>query len=537
VVELSSRSLLIVTFGPPSGPPSYAKCTNSKTVVVDDLDSEPSLTPIETPTSSTCVGDGSLGIPSITYLLRLSPTRALLAHGDPDSGQETADDGVYLLDDLGGENRVTSLPTGTGSNLNPWNSRLSDDSALVVSSEAPLLLTDLGGTNQMTSLAPWNLWGPWVPLGPQTFIDAGNPPSFVRVEGASVVDVQPLVTPETGEIVALSPTTALIGRYLVSDLGGSNAVATLPSASAWVRLTAKRVLGVDPGGGALVMVDDLGGSNRVVHLPVAGITGAPIALGPAAAAVATTTGVALLRGLGTSNEVTIVPIASVNPFLLALGHRALVAPVHGPGGDQEDVMALIRTRAEHPRTRRIPMPGIAELAGYVALAALGDGRFVFADWGYPIPLGTTLRIFGGVRDGVRFAPRRLEIRPRVGGGSLLRATARLVLPDPSELGVWHLTIRIGGTSQTLSPADLARTPRGYAYSDPTGAHGVLRGLDYDSASGRVSIEGVDTGTQAAESDPERLLLSFESPAFYAAEFAKGVRSARGISFRARRSRP
>lgn len=80
-------------------------------LLVENLDGEPTLTPVPLPEGVRAIGD-EIGLGTTSWV-RLSATRVLAAHSGPDGESGTGDEGVLLLDDLGGANTVQAIPLGT----------------------------------------------------------------------------------------------------------------------------------------------------------------------------------------------------------------------------------------------------------------------------------------------------------------------------------------------------------------------------------------------------------------------------------------
>jgi hypothetical protein len=88
----------------------------------------------------------------------LDATRAMVVGAGPDGADETVDDGVYLLDDLGGANAVTFIPVasilgnggGAPTMLNPdlvVLSVLGGDRTAATADDLVVIISDIGGSN------------------------------------------------------------------------------------------------------------------------------------------------------------------------------------------------------------------------------------------------------------------------------------------------------------------------------------------------------------------------------------------------------
>ena len=101
---LSATSLLLPSNGPDDPePPADRACEMA--LLIEGLDRDARVTPLATPSGNPCRG-----------VVRLSPTRALLR----------TDERIYLLDDLGGSNRVLPIEVAAGFGEGV---RLDDDAA------------------------------------------------------------------------------------------------------------------------------------------------------------------------------------------------------------------------------------------------------------------------------------------------------------------------------------------------------------------------------------------------------------------------
>jgi len=345
--------------------------------LVEDLDATPRVTPLALPHATI---QPDLGYPF--RWTRMSATRVLVAQTGEDEAWGSEDDGVYLLDDLGGANRITRIALGPS----PGELvRLDDATAAVVvglSSGATgtgrlLLLADVGSRNRVIAVGdcggdhnpPYALSSRSLlvskPDGEEGSASQGGR-YFVSLDDPEMelVELPPL--PFAGAPLSLSPTSFLaLSRgadglrsaddvvYLVRDLGGSNERVTLPAPYAdevIARLSPERAILRSSGdswayGDAddrVLLLDDLGGTPTVTAIPLPQMKDwiVPVGLGPDLAAVVTKgsdapsgpdDAVVILSGLGTTNEVTPVAVGPLSNWYSSLPPH-LSQPLRlGPG--------------------------------------------------------------------------------------------------------------------------------------------------------------------------------------------------------------
>jgi hypothetical protein len=324
----------------------YAGCPaqggeGAELLLVEDLDGTPRVTSLAVPLAR-----------DIRWWTRMSATRVLLLQKGEDQIDGTADDGFYLLDDLGGSNRITAFavaPLG-----GPY--RLDDDTAAFSAEGQLLILSDLGGRNSVT---PVPGAGELVLVLSSRSLLVGNPGSdglyFLSLDDP---ELRPVALPPVPfccrSLLRLSPTSVMgVSRldpngpqdddvvYLLRDLGGTNQRTVLPapySGAALTPLSADRVLLQSSGttfrygdtdDQVLLFdhLDDLDADPTVTAIPVPRIKEAigPVVLGPQLAVVVTSgsdaggearsgpeDGVAVLSGLGTLNDVTQVVLGPLS---------------------------------------------------------------------------------------------------------------------------------------------------------------------------------------------------------------------------------
>ena len=124
---------------------------SSELLLVQRIDRMPKITSLGVRSGKLFMTYGELAI--APKLVRLSATRALLVHPGADGTWDTGDEGVHLLDDLGGSSRVTSLELGRVTI--PRLARLDHRTALATVDDPPkglVLLSQLGEENGVTPL-------------------------------------------------------------------------------------------------------------------------------------------------------------------------------------------------------------------------------------------------------------------------------------------------------------------------------------------------------------------------------------------------
>ena len=621
VLPLTTTSVLIRTWGPHWSFPS--SCEEGVVQLVERLDGVAKITPISTSVGAAC---GSVN--GNQHLLRLSATRALMSQFGPDRMECTNDDGVFLLDDLGGANSV--VPISLGVICQPYMARLTDDTAAVTVGrfgEQTALISGLGVTNEISWLPPS---GPITVLAPDRLLlsSAEDSLTFVQLSAAGVEET-PLDTPKrTGEIIVLDPTSVLVGglgedgqansaddvAFVFRDLGPSHERLELrtPYFSQTVRLSPTRVLvssngpdgEVTSSDDQILLLDQLDEAPTLTPLEVPWLMPYTlVALGPdLAVAAARGSGpprwdeLVVLRDLGKSNshygyaigvfapdwiaeisrparvgphsvavamvgqdhgwpslddEVAVLTVTEPGaeirklnvPYLwrkpvIALPPTGALVASFGPGGGFEDVrddtVFAIGGLPGAPTLRRRRVPSLASFPifeGHPLL--LGNGRAVFQDWhvleGPDRP--HHLKVIRGLEGGVRLRARSVSIRFGSAGEARLAASADLSLPEPEHFASSDLAVRIGNATQTLPDDAFEATATGFRYLDPSGGSGFLRRVEYDTAAGRLEIEGQGTGTGAETTAARNLVLSLESLDLYVAESLDGQKRRSGIVYR------
>ena len=411
----------------------YAGCPEQggegpELLLVEDLDGTPRITSLAVPLVS-----------NVRWWTRMSATRVLLLQKGEDQIDGTADDGVYLLDDLGGSNRITAFavaPLG-----GPY--RLDDETAAFTADGQLLILSDLGARNTVTP----------VPGAGELVLVLSSRSLLVSKPGTDGLYFLSLDDPELHlvelppvpfccrSLLRLSPTSVVgVSRldpngpqnddvvYLLRDLGGTNRRLVLPapySDAALTPLSADRVLLRSSGttfryGDADDQVllfdhlDDLHTDPTVTVIPVPGMKGdsVPVALGPELAVVVTNggdarsgpeDGVAVLSGLGTLNDVTEVVLGPLDAYLygapypsqpMRLGPRSIV--LAGLGADRasptadDEVVSLTDVGGANRVERSVvgdlwrgpvvafpPAGALVVIEGADALPGTSDDRVVF----------------------------------------------------------------------------------------------------------------------------------------------------------------
>jgi hypothetical protein len=527
----------------------------SVTLLVENLAREPQVTSIPTP-----IG-GLLPIyawENVVGLIRLSATRALLSHTGADQEFATEDDGVYLLDDLGGENRVTSIPLGR--TTRPRMARLDHETALAVVQEdsehgSLVLLSELGSANRATRLRRLTEIGNplgWLPQGlPSAPIVLSSKRfvagleegglAVVELRGTSVASVQPIETDELpSQILTLSPRRLLFwapGIFYVVEIGETVRATPIPTPS-WgraIKLSPRRAIAVG-GEDELVLLDDLGGKNRVVRIPVPDVAswglvalGSDVAAVPMGGAPGPATGLAVVRNLGGSPSIVRVPFGTQDfggAVWLPPSTLLTVTPGDTPGHyDLEDeTLTVVRPLDDPPTVESLTIPYAFSSPGFgINLLAgpqpLGNGRVVIFDNHDHVaalePHG--LQVIEGFADDVQLHVRKVEIQTVRGRGIRARAVAEFSLPHPARFGSQDLEVRLGVFHQTLPARDIVRTERGFSYDDPGGRAGFFRHIEYDVARRRLAISGRGRGDAPGALRADNLALSLQSSDLYVAQ--------------------
>jgi hypothetical protein len=91
------------------------------------------------------------------------------------------------------------------------------------------------------------------------------------------------------------------------------------------------------------------------------------------------------------------------------------------------------------------------------------------------------------------------------------AQATLEIPDVSALVGSDLTISLGNASQTLAAGSLVpvRSGRALAYSDPTGLHGIVRSLSFDTKTRALRIDARGADDDLAATAPGYVPVGIE----------------------------
>jgi hypothetical protein len=504
--------------------------------LVENLDqAEPSVTPLTGPEvlwgTSDLAGRGHTGI------VRLSATRVLSAHWGPDGLVSSGDEGVVLLDGLGGANTAISIPLGTMGD--PQVVRIDERTAVVASFHGPtgsFLLSDLGGTNQVTPIGDVF---PRLALTPtRVLVDSEAGYAVLRLRGPEPVEIVPLAD-EVWEPIALG------GRkLLVSAVGGlrffpdvdTPAVSTLiplPPVCYLVRSAPDRALarlvGPDgvcgPGRDDVAWIEDIGGRNRVTIAPLAvhETRGGwrPVAVGDRAAVVTAQrdgeTGIVIARRSGLTR---FIPRPWAGDGVRVLSPRRFLTTRAGarPYESREDEVLDVFTLGAKPRFASAVVPYARGTGAFGPPELLGNGRGVFIDSStfsnYNDGLSDlrSLRVVEGLPDGIRLKKVALEV-----DGADVRLAAGFSLPAPATFVLADLTLRIGDVSQTIPAAAIRRTGRRFTYSDPEGANGFFRLVEYDARARTLRVEGRSAEPEAPLGTNR--VVSLESTEFYIASAA------------------
>ena len=396
---LSSELFLVGVEGP-DGPSTTA---DDQLLVVQVL-----TTPVVTALSTPFGPDWGGGVAVA------SATRGLMLHAGPDALWNTADDGAYLLDRLGSDNVVTSIPVGFLDHGDVHMPAWLDPDTFVVSTRGPdgerataddevVLVTDVGDTNHVTRLSapylpPWSCGKP-VALSSTSFLVVNEGPD------------RSWSTPDDGV-------------YLFTDVGGANTRTNLSApnlfeygASLPVRVTATRavVCTTGPDGhettadDRLYVFDDLGGSNTVKVVDVPSIQrwggGLPLAFSHNTVLIATA-GPDETQLTGDDTLATVLDLDQSAPFVeqttigglsesascrpVLLGDDVIAMATAGADGDYEtadDAVVLVHGKGPVTEVVRIPIPCLGDQMTS-RVVALGHDEFLVSHGGPDAQFGT-----------------------------------------------------------------------------------------------------------------------------------------------------
>jgi hypothetical protein len=118
-----------------------------------------------------------------------------------------------------------------------------------------------------------------------------------------------------------------------------------------------------------------------------------------------------------------------------------------------------------------------------------------------------VQVLDGLPGGFELAAREMTLRSSSKGSATARLTARLVLPEPSELAAADVTLRIGEVWQTIPASAWQTTATGCRYED---ASGFFRLVEYDAAAATLRVEGGGPMPDGARFGKRRVVLSLES---------------------------
>jgi hypothetical protein len=568
VVPLTVSSALVLAGERPPREIGWA----SQLVLVDRLDGVPRVTSLPVRSGGWLYHDQELAVSS--SLIRLSATRALVAHAGADQAWNSGDEGAYLVDEIGGGARVEWIPLGRV--RIPRLARLDHETALA-SVEEPengiVLLTRLGRANDATALVGLESSGAPLVLDSRRFV-AEDPlagVAVVRLNRRGVAEVQPIETEfpvVPAQTLVLSQDRLLLSskganpdhvddnlQYVV-ELGDPIQVKPISTPNvpaddlirAWpyvpqrVRLSATRavVLGLANGrdDDEILVLDDLGGDPTATPIQVGplftGASGAPVALGKDGVAVrigGQPSWLALIRNLGSTPSVVTVPLDDTGQPPTWIPPATLVDATEGATSQPEDeAVALIHPFEAAPAIDLLPVPFVrreSQGRGQGPLA-MGNGRVLLANAseaagepgsheGFAIALG-----FSG---DLRLATESVDLAVRGRRTTRGDATASFSLPDPSLFAAADLEVRLGEAVQMIPAKSIAETPDGFLYRDPTGSKGFFRRVEYRVAEQKLILRGRSSPAAGRVRRPSSagVIVSVESTELYAAESVAAAR--------------
>ena len=316
---LTSSSILV----PAEGPDGVGNTADDVLLLVEGLGAG---TPTKTALATPYLSDGSG-----QNVVVVSSTRALIASSGPDQSWETADDLVYLLNDVGNSNTVTPIPVGPIKENSGYKPVVMSNSMFVISTVGADLsdetaddtlarITGLGTTNTVTQLA-----APYLR-------DSGS------AQPAPLSATSLLLTSSGPDGSEATPDDVV---YLFTDVGNTatrtdiavpNIADKRPGIPATLSATRALVSSAGPDGSdstaddLVYLLDNLGSTNNVTPIAAPNIqnfgAGQPVSL-TATLAVLSTEGadssegtaddsVLVLSGLGTTNTVTEVIVGPID---------------------------------------------------------------------------------------------------------------------------------------------------------------------------------------------------------------------------------
>jgi hypothetical protein len=489
-------------------------------LLVEHLDGDPVVTPLPMPEGFTPAPANTSGNGTET-MIRLSATRILVVHNGADNLILSEDEGLFLVDDVGGANTVVPIPIGPMGD--PQLVRLDERSALVMNEEVgTLLLSDLGGANVVTPLGVW--WFGAV-LSPTRFLarDFSDQPVLVRLEpggpefdalpdsawGGTPLDAHRLAFIDSGGVRVIADIVDPEESFLVSLPGVVQIVKATPDC-VFVRQVGpdeKRATADD----SVARIADIAAGGVVTTFPVPGASEAPVPMGCDSAVVPVVTpdiddgGFAIVRRGAPSLFFPLFWHASP----IALSTTRVLAASEGPSpfeSPEDEVMNVLRLDGRPRKGKAFAVP---HATNFFRPRLLGNGRAIQYETYHQIGSTRVVRILDGLPGGAR-----LERVALTTAGPEVSLRARFALPDPSVFGSAELTARIGNVLQRIPAESIVATRRGFRYEDPSGEHGFFRLVEYDVKRGVLRLSGRSV-LPVAPLGTNRV-ISLESSEFYVA---------------------
>lgn len=248
-----------------TGPDGTDRTADDRVYLFTDVGGTNARTDIPTPYTGTRRN-------SAVFLV--DPDTAVLGHAGPDGTENTADDGLYRIDDLGGANAVTDIAIGAlptyGHNVVTLApdlavvASLGADDTYITADDAIVVITDFGGANTTTPVVVGGI------------TDAASRPIPLSPDRVAFLAMGPDLTADT-------PDDELV---VVSEVGGANTVTritiggaaegvageVIPVSEDAVLVTHGGPDGDLQGGGddAVILVEDLLGAATIQSIPLFG---------------------------------------------------------------------------------------------------------------------------------------------------------------------------------------------------------------------------------------------------------------------------
>jgi hypothetical protein len=362
-----------------------------------------------------------------------------------------------------------------------------------------------------------------------------------------------LLSPGSDETVGGADDQLLIIDHILSTpVVTAVPVPNLRSGSRLVRLSddaaaLRTKAGPGPAGvdDVIVLLTDLGGTPEVTTIavgPLAPIANDPTRLGPRQLAMPTLgvdgvgsadDEIAVISDIGGTNLLSHVVVGRMGA-LTPLGGSGVLAQTSGADGLElptaDDQLALVTAAGGLAAATSIPVPyAFQSYVGPRVPEVMGNGWSLFGPLGAPPPsieedgCETPLHVIDGLPGGRELATESMTLRASPRARASARLTARLVLPEPSDLAAADLTFRIGEVWQTIPASAWQATETGYRYEDASGANGFFRLLAYDAAGAELRVEGRGPLAEGARFGRRRVVVSLESEALRIAESVETVR--------------